>query len=271
MDIIELTISFPFPGAIGETNSDSISLLRPLRQVAKGHPVGDIACILFQQGTTVYHFGALCYSPGLRLLFFPGLTHRTMKWGYARGQNISIPDPNIVVDHITLDKGFIRGHVTSTPSDGKIYRQKYKTLVVHGDALFWFAISVKSPNLLESVYSRVKFTFSSPCRDAERRRQEVQQVGDHAAYSLVSLPENARIGTDEFLHFQFFLTESDFASVGQNCLILPDSPAVHGHQYRVQNLVRIHPVTVHGLHKKMWLVVSKHTGALASDAIITTR
>ncbi len=108
-DNIELTLEFDGLPIQRETDSPSLSLLRPFRRIAEsGKPTGRINYVFFQEDSSLYNLGSLCYSPRKLLLFFPGLKFRSIKW--FQGPNHTLREDKLVgmIDHLTLEASGLR-------------------------------------------------------------------------------------------------------------------------------------------------------------------
>jgi hypothetical protein len=265
-DTISLTIKFEgLPSADPETGLPSVSLLRPFRRIAQlGKPTGRINYVFFQENDSYYIAGSLAYSPESCVLFFPGLTIRSIKWFKGKHQMPREEGSLGMIDHLTLEPCYKRGHVT-TSTDRRI---RHKTQFIGADTVFWFAMSTRSPLLLEAFYSKVRFSFTCPPSDSKRRIEDIMKAREDAVFHLMSLAENDKVRDDEFLHLEFFIGPGDEFSARDFPVVLP--LLVKGSGKEMQQLpVRLHPVTLQGLNDKVWIRVSKPLGKLVDDAIIT--
>lgn len=269
-NIINLTIKFEgLPSAKlaaqPETGSPCVSLLRPFRRIAQlGKPTGRINYVFFQENNSYYIAGSLAYSPESCVLFFPGLTIRSIKWFKGKHQMLRKEGSFGVIDHLTLEPGYKRGHIT-TSTDKRI---KHKTQLIGANTVFWFAMSTRSPLLLEPLYSKVRFSFTCPPNDSKRRIEDIMKAREDAVFHLMSLAGNDKVGDDEFLHLEFFIGPGDEFSAGDFPIVQPLLATASDNEMQ-QLPVRLHPVGLQGLNDKVWIRVSKPLGKLADDAIIT--
>jgi hypothetical protein len=264
-DTISLIIAFEgLPFAEPETDSPSTSLLRPFRRIAQlGKLTGRINYVFFQENDSYYIAGSLAYSPESCVLFFPGLTIRSIQRFKGKNQMLFEEGSLGMIDHLTLEPGFKRGHVT-TSTDRRI---RHKTQFIGADTVFWFAMSTRSPLLLEPFYSKVRFSFTCPPCDSNRRIEDIMKAREDAVFHFISLAENDKVGDDEFLHLEFFIEPGDEFSARDFPVVPAPLVNVKGGE-RQQLPVRIHPVGLQGLNDKVWIRVSKPPGKLAADAII---
>lgn len=251
----------------------NIALFRPFRQlVEEGKPIGTINYIFYKEKVAHYVLGSLCCSPGTRILFFPGIRDRVVRWITKQGENLPVLAKDIIVDHLTLDSNLKKGHITVRTSDDKSKIQKkvsnFVIKRVAEDAVFWFAMSIKDASLLEVLSKRITFLFSSPAGDANRRMHEILKARESAIFHIVSLIRDVKSAKGEFLHFRVFLGGDDCTSF-KNFWALP-KPHIKGLRYERRASIRAHPVTVANLPHKVWVLVSKHGGELSNDVIFTT-
>lgn len=262
-DEIELTIEFDgLPFAAPETDSPSISLLRPFRRIAQsGKPTGRINYVFFQEDNSWYNVGSLCYSPKKLLLFFPGLTFRSIKWFKARNHTLREEDLLGMIDHLTLEPGFKQGHITT--STGK--RINHMTKPIATDTWFWFGMSTMSATVLEPFYSKVKFSFTCPPGDSDRRIKDIMRAREDAIFHTTSLPDTDKVRDDEYLHFGFFVGPGD-QFLASDFPVVPPLSAVLSDEKKEEFPVRVHPVSLQGLNGRVWIRVSKHFGKLPNEA-----
>lgn len=266
---INLTVEFEGlpsaqPTSEPEGGSPRVSLLRPLRRIARlGKPTGRINYVFFQENKSYYIAGSLAYSPESCVLFFPGLTIRSLKWFQRKHQMVRKEGPLEVIDHLTLEPGYERGHITTSTYK----RIRHKTRLIGGNTVFWFAMSMRSPLLLEPLYSKVSFSFTCPSSDIDRRIEDIMKAREDAVFHLMSLAGNDKVGDNEFLHFEFFIGPGGEFSAKDFPIVQP--LLVTASDNEIQQLpVRLHPVGLQGLNDKVWIRISKPLGELVDDAII---
>lgn len=266
MDTLTLILEFEGLPFKRETDDASVSLMRPFRRIAQsGKPTGRINYVFFQEDDINYYIvGSLCYSPKEHLLFFPGLTVRSIKWFGTQCETVGAKNLLGMIDHFTLQPDFEHGHITTSTNK----RIDYRTKLIEPDTRFWFALSVRSPSLLEPMYSKVNFSFACPPSDSRRRTEDIMKARQDAIFHLISLPNQGKVKDFEFLHFEFFIrTDHEFLHV--NCPIAPPLLESYDEFGEGQRQVRVHPVKLEGLDGKVLIRVSKHPGKLLNDALFT--
>jgi hypothetical protein len=245
-----------------ETDSPELSLLRPFRRIVEeGKPTGTINYVFFQ-GDTLRILGSLTYSPEGFVLFFPGISDRSMRWFSNKSRTLREHSALGIVDHFTLEPGFQKGHITSETDLAK-KRYRYRSRTLNGNSIFWFAMSIKHVSVIEPMYSKVRFAFEAPESDSTRRIENIMKARDDAIFHIVSLAKKDRIADNEFLHFQFFIGDRP----PKDFFVLPHFTEAGNHIHRVKIPIRIHPVALKGLSGKVWITASKHSGILNQDAL----
>jgi hypothetical protein len=257
----------------GQTSSMFCALARPYRQlIGEGKPVGRINYVFFHVNEWPSHIlGSLCFTPGQRLLFYPGLTERQVRWSYLQGELKDIRSAGSV-DHITLEKGYKSWHMTILESDGtkKDHMQSSKVKVIDKNMIFWFGLSLQDASALEITPEELSLTFPSPPRDSDRRIKELLEARENALFHLTTL--NAKTQSkNEFIHFDFFVGPPDLIHEILPCFAPIRKPIVFGYSQTLKEGTpfRNHPVSLEGISKKVWIVTSKHIGQLSDRAIFT--
>jgi len=81
MNTIVVTVKFPEELTQGTSDSFFNPLARPLRRVLENGIIGRITYTFYQEPVKpIRTFGSFCYTPGERLLFFPGIVNRRLRW-----------------------------------------------------------------------------------------------------------------------------------------------------------------------------------------------
>jgi len=281
METIVITISNPKELTQGTSDSFFIPLVRPLRRVLENGVIGRITYVLYQElNKPLRTFGAFCYTPGERLLFFPGIVKRSLRWnseGKQKIEKFNLPTDTLI-DHFSLEKELDKWHITLLDSNGKkkYPLRKYKTRRYQDNSLFWFGLSVKSPYVLDPTPRESKFIFPSPETDSERRIQDIIKARDGAVFSLISLPNGLTLNTDEYLHFEVLVTKEKRDVRYINNLKSPinfptEPPSLESSvEMQTQMPVRTHPVRLQGFPESVFIIVAKHKGILSNEAVITS-
>ena len=273
-----ISLELSFDGIKLDRKEESIlaansALFRPLRQLAEeGKPIGTINYIFYKEKVAHYVLGSLCYSPGGRVLFYPGIRDRVVRWVTKQGESPPVSVKDILIDHLTLDGNLKRGHITARTINDKSKIPKkvsnFATKKITDDAIFWFAMSIKNASILERMVKRATLSFTSLASDTDRRADEVIKAREGAIFHIVRLAKDVGITTGEFLHFRFFLGGDDYKSF-KHFWALP-KPHIQGLVYERHIPIRTHPMSIVNLPYKVWVLVSKHGGELSNDAIFTT-
>lgn len=275
---IVVTVDFPEEFTQGTSDVFFNSLARPLRRVLENGIIGKITYVFYQEpGKPSRTFGAFCYTPGERLLFYPGIIKRTLRWNVERNKvrKFNLPEDTLI-DHFSLEKELNKWHVTlldSSKGEKKYPLRTYKTRRYPNKTLFWFALSIKGPRILEPTPQKLQLKFHSPETDSERRIKDIFQARDGAIFSILSLPDGITLDKDEYLHFEVLVTEEkrdriDLPPFANFPTTLPSlqSPV----EMNMQLPARIHPARLQGFPGSIFIIVAKHKGILSNDAIITS-
>ena len=278
MQTIVITISNPKELTQGTSDSFFNPLVRPLRRVLENGVIGRITYVLYQElNKPLRTFGAFCYTPGERLLFFPGIVKRSLRWnseGKQKIEKFNLPTDTLI-DHFSLEKELDKWHITLLDINGekKYPLRKYKTRRYQDNSLFWFGLSVKSPYVLDPTPRESQFIFPSPETDSERRIQDIIKARDGAIFSLISLPDGLTLNVDEYLHFEVLVTKDKRGGIDLPQFInFPTTPPglESSVEMETQLTVRTHPVRLQGFPGSVFIVVAKHKGILSNEAVITS-
>ena len=281
MNTIVVTVKFPEELTQGTSDSFFNPLARPLRRVLENGIIGRITYTFYQEPVKpIRTFGSFCYTPGERLLFFPGIVNRRLRWNSERKKKVekfNLPN-NTLIDHYSLEKDLDIWNITLLDGKGekKYPLRKYKTRKYPDDTCFWFAISVKSPSVLDPTPQELKLMFSSPETDSERRVKDIVEAREDAIFSILSPPDGMTLNEDEYLHFAVLVTKEkrDVRYINSlqpplNFPITPpslESPV----EMETQMPVRTHPVRLQGFPGSVFIIVAKHKGILSNEAVITS-
>ena len=259
----------------GKSTNEESALTRPFRRLFyTGKPVGKINYIFFKGNkwpTRV--LGALCFTPGNRLLFFPGLNHRKINWKISHGgTKISFFFNFGVLDHFTLERNFKKWHATiiTSPSKPKPKLSSFKTYQVRKNIVFWFGLTIQSSEVLETTPEEHRMVFSCPSKDSKRRAEMMIKAREGAIFHLVHLPRGVKIGRDEFVHFDFFIAPRSIDVEKFPCFVPMLEPIVQNYsQVEGGTPIRAHPVMLPKMKQRVWVIVSKHKGKVPEKSIIT--
>ena len=273
-NVIAITLSFSQGFGYGKSKSMSSALARPMKQLfEKGKPIGRFNYVFYKNDVCSI-LGSLCYTPGGRVLFFPGLTSRKLIWSKRKGPTpITKATSNELVDHITLDKNFRNVHVTTLFANGtKKHIMSGVSRKVRKDVIFWFGISIQNSEVLEKTPNELTMIFTTSSTDANRRTKLLEEARNNARHHVTNLPKGEDLKENEFLHFAFFIGPYKYEAVNSLPLFVPtQEPVVLDYAAKEKVVVRKHPVKLEGLRdRKVWVIVSKHFGKIrGQDAVIT--
>jgi hypothetical protein len=278
-------INFGF-GTGKVSNSDS-ALVRPFRLlIDEGKPIGTIN-YLFYRSNKSYVLGVLCYTPGRRLLFFPGSTVRTPRW-YTKGQlDLTKVEQDNPIDHLTLESDLCSYHATLINSNLKRkVLTSYRTKKVSDNLTYWFGLSLESEKILEECPEENDFQFSSPPQDSQRRVKIVMESRKGAKFHIIELNPNAEPVSGSFLHFDFLVEHHGGHTMRgffrrfprwrstQDILFAPTTAPTYPPSLKktisIPNRVhaRRHPVTIPEFSGIVWVVSSVRIGELNGQALI---
>ena len=274
MDTIEFTITLSGGFGEGVNQSQESALARPFRPLREeGKPVGKVNFLFTDPlGFPSSVVGSLCFSPGNRLLFYPALESRNISW-YTRGDGPKEIGPEgSIIDHLTLEPGFERWHLTLLDPGGKKVRKlpTKRTSQVGGSAFYWFGLSISGTNALERSPEKLILQFPAPMTDSERRMGEFQEASEGAKWHLLHLPENETLQEGHFLHFDFIVDPTSSIDVAELPSFAPAGPpALESAVDRpTQFRLRSHPVGVPDFPATVEVVVSQRPGRLVDQAIL---
>lgn len=279
--IIEITLSFPGNFGRGTITSDTSVFIRPFRLlIEEGKDIGKINYLFYQEKNyegkqiSTYTFGALCYTLGKRLLFFPGLIKRKILWWFPMIKNF-IP-PEGLVDHFTIESDFKSWHITTLVNKQKEKRKRwlpsFKLLEIQPNLYFWFGLSIQNANLLELTPKEVKWPLLQGSYEDLRRKEVIfKKSREGAKFHILKLPENKK--RDTFLHFDVLVDKRKFkwfrTSNLKSVVPFKEPCLMQEIQPNLQFIARVHKVKLKGFKGQIIIGVSQHQGPLRKEIIIT--
>ena len=273
-DVIEFTISLKGGFGTGEDRSRESALARPFRPLAEyGKPVGRVNFIFTDpEGLPSSVVGSLCFTPGNRLLFYPGLATRKMSW-YTEGGEKRLGPSASVIDHLTLESDFRTWHFTLLDSQAQKTARVpgLKTNEIHGGAYYWFGLSIQGPAVLQQTPEKQVILFPTPTTDVERRMSEFQLAVDEAEWHLLHLLP-ANLAEASFIHFDFIIDPTSGVPVNKLPSYRPIAPPALEFPVEAPEKVpiRAHPVRVPSFPATVHVMLSRRKGVLVDDAIFTS-
>ena len=280
-DLVSVKVGFAGFGT-GKVRNDTSALVRPFTMLIEGgKPIGRIN-YLFYRSDTSFVLGTLCFTPGRRLLFFPGLVGRTPTW-YSKGTIVHpVRERDRLIDHLTMEANLDSFHATTLRSDGtKKLLTSCKTKKVIDDLTYWFGLSLQSDKVLEKCPDEIEFQFASSPQDSLRRTRVVMRSREDAKFHIVELSPDSELGPGTFLHVDFLVDVRDgllrrfrkwdlAKALLSAPTVAPTGPPALKSSVSIPPTapVRCHPVSVPDFKGIIWVVSSVRTGELVDQAII---
>ncbi|MGA3107856.1 MAG: hypothetical protein ABSD99_00140 [Candidatus Bathyarchaeia archaeon] len=261
---------------------------RPFRRLKDtGKPPGTVNYVFFKPPTgPLRTLGALGYTPGEQVLFYPGILTRRVPW-YTTG-NDKIPltaKANESLDHITLEPDLQRWHATILTGQGNKETRlpRRRTSQIKQDLIFWFALSVTDPSVLELTPRTIRLgPFAVSPTYSRQMAKLIIAARKGAIFHILQLHEQENLSGNEFVNFEFYVDRSS-----EMRLLLRHQ--VLGREGRVTGIVssisppaskdsvklpaltpcRSHDVMLLGSPGCYPITVYKLPGTLAEDAILS--
>lgn len=256
---------------LGESTSLDSALARPFRVLTeKGKKVGRMNHIFFTTGGHSYIFGTLCNSSGGRLLFFPGLSGRKVKWD-STVQSVTNEG---MLDHITLEPKLKNWHLTIfvNGKKDKNHLPNRNIVKIQRGLYYWFGMSLEKHTLLEKAMVKHSFSFNIPKGKEDFYSSIINRSKKGAVFhDLLLLDENVK--DNEFIHFDVLVDKRffpRFRKLPHNLAHVPyKPPALKIEEVVPANFpIRAHPVKLPGFRGQILILVSKHKGKLSEEVLI---
>jgi hypothetical protein len=261
MTRLRLHVDLARHGGFGELDDSLSAIARPYRRLVEdGSDPGKISYVLLSspQGEPSRIVGALCETPGERLLFFPGSRVRRLA-ALFQTRAASPKGLNGIVDHITFEKKNRRAHVTEIRSGGerKALLKLAKRREVGRSLYAWFGITLRAVTTLDSIPARLWFSAQCPSSDAERRL-ELFRIASRTS-RVCSLPA-PRPGSEGFLQINFFIGFDSGGEVGlPTTTFVPNGPPELRAAVQIPATIntKVHTLKLHGMgvvriHASIW-------------------
>ncbi len=205
-------------------------------------------------------------------MFYPGVVERNVNWLFSSREGFTSIKSAGLVDHVTLEKGFQRWHVTILEADGtkRPRLPSYRTKNVTDNVFYWFGLTIQDSFVLETTPEELVLVFGSPPRDTDRRVKEMIRSRKNAIFHLIRL-NNISLSEKEFLHFDFIIGPSNLNVDTLQCRVPTQKPIVYDYDqaFKEETHLRAHGVSLEGIKEQIWVVVSKHIGKVSDKAIFT--
>lgn len=259
----------------GRSTSLDSALARPFRKfIQEGKPAGKINHVFYEDAGAKVILGSMCYSPGSRIIFFPGIIERKIAWE-SSVVKLAKRGP---LDHITLEPDLQTWHITSI-TNGKKDKQRLPTRIVRSvePALdYWFGMSVASPTVFEPEPEEFQFSFEVPHKNANKFADILFEARDGSIFHTLSPIDKRATASWEFLHFDFLIDRRKNRSPENfppNTLWVPTGPPAlkdrldYG-QGELRIPTRVHQVKLIGFDGDIAILVSRHRAELAERVIL---
>jgi hypothetical protein len=288
-DEIEITLLIPQGTDSSLRDLQLLSVFgRPFRRLKDtGKPPGTLNYIFFKPPTgPLRALGALGYTPNERVLFYPGILTRHVPW-YTTGDD-RIPltaQDNESLDHISLEPDLQSWHATILTAQGlkKTRIPSRRTRKIRNDLIFWFALSVADPSVLELTPRTIhlgRFAVSPTYSTAMAKL--VQGATTGAIRHVLQLHQQENLHSNEFVTFEFYVDRSGRVRLWLRHQVLGRGGRVTGLAFPVAppaskepvmkaalTSCRSHDVMLQGFPGCFPVTVYKLSGKLAEDAILS--
>lgn len=261
---------------------------RPFRRLKDaGKPPGTVNYVFFKPPTgPLRTLGALAYTPGEQVLFYPGILTRRVPWYTTGKDEIQLTaQANESLDHITLEPDLHRWHATILTAQGvketRIPRRR--TRQIKEDLIFWFALSVTDPSVLELTPRTVHLGCfaASPTHSTEMAKL-IQGATKGAIRHILQLHKQETLRSNEFVTFEFYVDRSSRVRLWLRHQVLGRDGRVTGlvspialpaskEPVKMPALIpcRSHDVMLPGFPGYFPVTVHNLPGTLAQDAILS--
>ncbi len=211
---------------MGEFNDSDSAIARPYRRLVEdGVDPGSISYLLIPSIASSQYkiLGALCETPGQRLLFFPGCHVRRLNSVFSRKSASTGKTLQGIVDHITFEVKNRKSHITEVLSNGKrrVALELPRRREVGRKLNAWFGMTVRSVDLFDSVPGRLWFSSKCPVSDSDRRLDLFRKAGKSSRVSTLPVASPAN---DTFLQVNFFVDFDPGQVRATICTFLPNGP-----------------------------------------------
>lgn len=197
MDTLEMILEFNI-GQDGRASGPGC-FFRAFDRLARfGKPIGRLSYLALRHEGRYFNLGIVCLSPAGHLLMFPGIGAKTFLGLAVKGR----PEAGdlFVVDHLTLVKDLKSWHFTTT--DDSHSSTKCPTVQIGESALHWFALELRSADVLEPTYRVNSIQVPIPRTDAWRRIACLNEAHRDSARTVINTDAS---GDGETLRFDFVL------------------------------------------------------------------
>lgn len=199
MDRLVLTYTSPFPNDSRDSGEDNPANRALNSLLEDGKPINTFGMCHLKNPPEAHipeelrWIGVFLHSTGGRILYFPGFVYE--KFLAFQGKNRR-DHPFFPIDHVSLDSGFRKWHVTSFKS--KKHLGSPRTLPLGENRFLWFGLSVANLNVFRHVSHHTEISVSTPPSDSRRRVDEFINARENIEDLMVGLPQGATTMFDPF-------------------------------------------------------------------------
>src|SRR6266487_6314261 len=268
---VPLMYAFPFGQDLG-VNQDS-ALVRPFHKALHdGKPVGTINYIFYEEGKDYFILGSFVYSPGNKIIFFPGIIDTRLIRSVEEGEILS---KGILhnVDHLSLESSLRVYHMTLKQKkiDGSKFPRK-NTHRVKDDIFLWFTMGVRNTSVLEKApkTQEIKLKWINYA-ELKRKFRFIDESRGNSNFNVTCVNEQPQ--DDYYINFEFFVSASSHPKDAPS-----DVGIYHvGLSYNTESdlrpkiMTRLHSIDLRGFNGSLWIRVSKIIGKLREDAIFLSK
>lgn len=251
------------------------AMVRPFRVlIDHGRKVGTINNLFYQDKNSLSAFivGSVCYTPAKRTLFFPGIKARTFLWHSRAAQ---VPSKGSV-DHFTVESDLKTWHYTVLHNGMKedVWLPNNNLTEVEPGLYSWFGMSIKDTGVLEPLYGEYRSKFDVP-KGKELYYGDILEKAKKESVLQMSLQDEDEATDREFIHFDFLIDtrpDDQAQDIPLNVSLMPKGPPVltsNIESSTEQFRMRMHQIKIPEFKGSIIMLVSKHTGKLTQDVILT--
>jgi hypothetical protein len=255
----------------GKTTSIDCALVRPFRQFLEDKKsIGKITYVLlFQGGVYPSHIlGSFCYTHGNRLLFFPGLVQRNVRW--ANFKSFKNVEGIGSIDHVTLEEHNKSGHFTILEQGKKIDKKLWLPNFKTNDktTYFWFGLSVMNIGVFEQTPEQYSVGLSYDVDDDKNITALIMEAVKSQKQQVLRL--NKVYNKESYLHFEFLFGPKDL-DISKLTLNLPPNVSISNpSQILTEGLpITAYPIEIEGIKGTLWITVVGNIGKISEKAIFS--
>jgi hypothetical protein len=225
-----IPLKYHFPFGNRTSIDESSALVKPFKKLMDdGRPTGKIAFVFYRENGVDFVLGSFAFTE--RIIFFPGISFSRIVLDSNGGEYM---DNEIDLDHLTLERDFIKWHFKPTQKNKRFETQRTKR--VKNDTFLWFVMGIPSVSKLEPMPMTQVYQLKAPqkgdeegkVRELNRRREGMLDSVDDSKFPFVEIKYNPT--GNYFLNFEVLVSrrktrEMDIPD-GVYCIPPPSSKEV---------------------------------------------